>query len=966
MERTLLDEAYRKLKGSVYMDKTSPYICYDIAKYESGDFENKMQAILDAVNDGEKWDDFERKILRSIRAFTFPKKIDEDKNGMQKPIVISNVCSDGVKIETYNNFIDISIEGHIIGVLWILLVGYRIDNELTENCYGKRLCDKLVFSDRRVSESPNLFKPYYSQYESWRNHGLNNAQSVVNKDNQSVIITMLDLTRYFYSINYTKDKYERITDVGEEEQETQRINNLVYKILQRYSILLGESKKVVLPIGFLPSNILSNAYLHEFDIRVINSKNTTYYGRYVDDMIVVSRIEPYSRLNSRITKNGVSEISSYMLKLLEEEKLIECSNNELISLVGYEGLDIKKEKIRFFYVDKNGYDTIIEKIKSDIAHNTSEFDFVPEDSLSEFQEDILQFTRDDTVNKLRALNSVSIDKYALSKAIGKNVKLSQYAEEKAINSFIKSIDQILNHREIISNYNQWEGVLNYYILNEKWKKITVFTGRIISALEELDENTSKVGEYEYLHNDGVYSVGDSLVKYYIACLTRSLSIVWGKKISEVIESVSSLMMEMEEYITFQDEISIKNINNMRKHYCNSRMINRNLIPIAIEECMSAFSPNDKTEKVVCFYRLNEYFLSRGRNRYSIENEKYKPYISSPFDILYTALMRLIKHNSEKLYDDNNWLDFVCDEYAKNFSNANKSYLRDYIMAEPYGDGGDIIITDKTSEDKDRKGKYRIAVANVKMRECDFEDILDDKKRNISERCREISKIVNEAIRYKSDILIFPEAYIPLTFLPVIQEKVAKHDMVIIGGIEHIKRGKFVYNLTTTLIPVVNEKMRYTIPFFHPKVYYSPHEEEKITKHNCVPVRGNGHTLFAWNDLSFVTFCCYELTSIEERSKFKREADIVFGVEWNKDTKYFSNIIESLSRDRCCFCAQSNMSKYGDSRIVQPTKNVTMNIARVKGGINGTVIVDEIDVDALRKHIKSPSDEDDFKPLPAGY
>jgi len=253
-----------------------------------------------------------------------------------------------------------------------------------------------------------------------------------------------------------------------------------------------------------------------------------------------------------------------------------------------------------------------------------------------------------------------------------------------------------------------------------------------------------------------------------------------------------------------------------------------------------------------------------------------------------------------------------------------------------------------------------------MREIDFKNILAEKRRNISKRCAEISKIVNEAIFYRSNVLIFPEAYIPITFLPVIQAKAAANDMVIIGGIEHIKRGNLVYNLTVTLIPIVNNKMRYALPFFHPKMYYSPEEELAITTSKCNPVRGRGHTLFNWNSLSFVTFCCYELTSLEERSKFKREADIVFGVEWNKDTSYFSNIIESLCRDRCCFCAQSNMSVYGDSRIVQPTKSATKNIARVKGGINGTVIIDEIDVEALRKHINSPDKDDGFKPLPAGY
>lgn len=108
-----------------------------------------------------------------------------------------------------------------------------------------------------------------------------------------------------------------------------------------------------------------------------------------------------------------------------------------------------------------------------------------------------------------------------------------------------------------------------------------------------------------------------------------------------------------------------------------------------------------------------------------------------------------------------------------------------------------------------------------------------------------------------------------------------------------------------------------------------------------------------------------LESINDE-KFKREADIVFGVEWNRDTSYFSNIMESLSRDRCCFCAQSNMSEYGDSRIVQPKSKAIMNIARVKGGVNATVIIDEIDVAALRKHKIKPDPDDGYKPLPAGF
>ena len=72
------------------------------------------------------------------------------------------------------------------------------------------------------------------------------------------------------------------------------------------------------------------------------------------------------------------------------------------------------------------------------------------------------------------------------------------------------------------------------------------------------------------------------------------------------------------------------------------------------------------------------------------------------------------------------------------------------------------------------------------------------------------------------------------------------------------------------------------------------------------------------------------------------------VEWNQDTNYFANIIESLSRDLHCYCVQANMSEYGDSRITQPTKTEKKDIVKIKGGDNDTVIVGTIDIHSLRE------------------
>lgn len=78
-------------------------------------------------------------------------------------------------------------------------------------------------------------------------------------------------------------------------------------------------------------------------------------------------------------------------------------------------------------------------------------------------------------------------------------------------------------------------------------------------------------------------------------------------------------------------------------------------------------------------------------------------------------------------------------------------------------------------------------------------------------------------------------------------------------------------------------------------------------------------------------------------------------------------METLSRDIYCYCVQSNMSEYGDSRIIQPTKKDLMNILKVKGGINASVLIGEIDIEELRKHQNNNTPNNGvYKPLPAGW
>ncbi len=101
--------------------------------------------------------------------------------------------------------------------------------------------------------------------------------------------------------------------------------------------------------------------------------------------------------------------------------------------------------------------------------------------------------------------------------------------------------------------------------------------------------------------------------------------------------------------------------------------------------------------------------------------------------------------------------------------------------------------------------------------------------------------------------------------------------------------------------------------------------------------------------------------------FSAFADVLVAVEWNKDTNYYSNILESLSRDLHCYCVQVNSSDYGDSRITMPSKTEMKDIIKTKGGNNATVLVGTVDYEKLRdfqlKEYNLQKMNKEYKPTP---
>jgi hypothetical protein len=1003
--------AYKKLKASVYYDKTQLVLRNAIVdyeekyKYDNDIIEKRFNEIIDILNcsDNTKWEEYISNILDSIRVLYFPKELHSVEDN-----VIINDSPKSVSVIQAKHFIDIDVEGQVLGILWVMTIGRILDKKMYLHSYGNRLRERIPKENNqatnRESYSPYLFEPYFAQYESWRDRALDIAIETLDNKQDTIILTM-DFSRFYYDIHISKEESEEfyksfIEEHGENES-IKRLNTYIYRVLERYSMKMQSNRdNVFLPIGFYPSNILSNYSLKNFDDGVIARWNPLYYGRYVDDIIIVDKVENNSPLYLKAKEGELSNdfVINYFLCNCNADKAAPCFADQekkcgLLIDNGIKGKDgktiykintkllgnkisdikVKNEKVKVFYFKKSGSRSLLNSFKKALHENTSEFRYLPEDDAvldSNDYSEIFELKSTDTINKLRGVDGISINKYAVSKFLGKLMRIGELIIDPAENQFEKDILKIFDTWNIIDNYTTWDKVIQILALNSRFLTMQKYIIGIVTAIV----NTEDIKQ-TYTNN-----LQKSLLEHLHASLCRGLSLVWGKSVKNFINDLCTEIsntnkLEQDQYIEL---FNYKTVTNYRKGYCYSRMCDKYALISSIDFIIQSRKNSKQKYRNLDdkqnfnLTKINDFIKEVTQFTFD-KSYCYYPYIITPQDLSFAMFLA----NIHSIDDDTGELDInsekindcIHKEYMRlNFNTEETSFEESCVFKlTPNKDNFNTYATRVTT---DRKTNFNIAIANVELKNSDFISLLEGVSNRTYSRYRKLSCVFNEALREKADMLIFPESYLPVDWIPIVARTCAKNQLALVTGIEHFIYKGYVFNFTATILPYRKEDFRFAHITYHLKVHYSPEEERQIKGHRLTPVAGKTYDLFVWKDLWFPVYCCFELASISDRSMFKNYPDLFAAVEWNKDTNYFSNIIESLCRDMHCYCIQVNSSDYGDSRILQPSELSTRDIVKTKGGNNSTILVAKVDIQKLRsfqrKEYELQKDTKVFKPTPPRF
>lgn len=692
----------------------------------------------------------------------------------------------------------------------------------------------------------------------------------------------------------------------------------------------------------------------------------------------------------------------------------------------YSNLFIQASKSVLHYFNFKESHAVLNIFKKRLEKQRSEFRFLPdEDEISEqFDEEAFSLKYNDSENKFRSIEDFSENKYGASKFLAKKIFAISFGGKELDEVTDKQIITFFKESAALNFYSLWEKVVTYFVIIDRSDHLTTFTRNVKSAIEKLticekSKNNSLICNKDVVLEDLKKELNHFLkVAISIALALKpklEFKFLDKKEKDDLSESLKTSELLRVSNLFRSSLISLPGINYTNVLYTNESLLQNDfgryfrpnhsdIMIITKDDNPKAIGDSteqkdsEKEELVmhklawlapnyVPFHELNilkivstistmniselekEIPKDCRENANGLVIDKINGIPDGAFSDYY-----LLNFGWKTSYDEK---DGKYDLKSKYFSvketASNLDNLRHFEVST-YGEKDENLDNEKIDK--------RVALANIKVHDENVERSFLQRPNLSRERRKTIFRLLNEADRLESDLIVFPEVSIPYSWLRLLAERAHKRYMGVVAGLEHwVNMHNVAFNFMVTILPFkVNGNITSLIKI-RLKNHYSPKEKEILTGYRLLVPKENiknykmSYDLFHWRNTYFSVYNCFELADIYHRSIFKSKVDFIVASELNPDTEYFSDIAGAWVRDVHSYFIQVNSSHYGDSRLIQPAKSFKKDLIQVKGGINSTILIDTIQIEKLRKfqlmeyHLQKLNIEKgkyDFKPTPPDF
>jgi hypothetical protein len=869
-----------------------------------------------------------------------------------------------------------SLDFHVLSTLWMLEVGHLFDAKLTACAYGNRL--RRTRDGKCINPfSLGTFEPYLKPFRDWRDDGIQAMRTALDANKKIVALTA-DVSSFYHELNpgFMLDPAFVVDVLGLDLHAGQaKLHRLFIHALMAWAD--GTPLKKGLPVGLPASAVVANVALTELDRMVEHQLAPLYYGRYVDDILLVM-------------ENGANFQSTIELW----EWLFARSGGKLDWVTGQEPKQIgfqpdylRDSRIRFAN-DKNKVfllagepgKNLVNAISHQIHERASEWRAMPRlpRSATHVGTDLLAATQSDgeAADSLRKADALTM------RRAGFAIKLRDFeAYERDLPP-----EAWQEHRQAF-----FGAFVNHVLVLPQYFDLAVYLPRVIrlaTACEDFEALRKILRAVEQL---GSQLMQDCELDIK-ACPTNSLPPAaelmarWRKKLYTTIrESISA---------AFPPRLSKVGRASWHAH-------------------MADYKPAELDADLVWYGSRHDFQVQQARLfSFDLAHMPFR-FIGLPKEMVAQRGIpskRTVLHcaSAAGLLPDT-----VCDGAqhlaqwirAKGLAHGLLFATRPYNLPE-------LFILNKSAYDAAAReamqavvlavrgfrlgeaapsfdkhhvlqipdgqpqSRYGIAVASWKTQMASWTASVmrmpdPDSKERYARLCSLLDGVIANPRR--SRYLVLPELALPAHWFIRIARKLQGRGISLITGVEYLHASKArVRNQVWAALSHDGLGFPSLMIYQQDKQRPALHEEQELQRLAGLEMKPDK----AWKtppilqhgDMRFSLLVCSELTNISHRAALRGKVDALFVPEWNQDTETFNALVESAALDVHAYIIQCNDRQYGDSRIRAPFKESWQrDLLRVKGGVTDYCVIGEIDVQALRQFQSSyRSPTQPFKPVPDGF
>ena len=1029
--------AYRKAKVDLYY--SSYQRIEDLSHWEK-ELDKNLRQLQGALNETTQTDYFRSRRFIGHSTY-FPKNVEVKEGGSENSAEqsVANPQSSELRFRLLERC---SIGFHVLSALWVANVGEKIEATRTSSLYSNYV--RRTRSGDYNGVALGTYVPYIRGYKRWRDGAVDAAERLLEKNGEDVVVFTGDISNFYYQLDPAFLDGEPFTELIENLNLTptqQRVHECFKIALKawsygeygRLSRKIGLSSEngtahIGLPGGLSASPILADFVLRELDYEIDSQLNPTFYGRYVDDVVLVLRKNQAMTDKESIGNWIVKRVDGLQLESGEGPEWALAYSPAMLEGTGA-CLRFANRKNKVLILEGAAGRMSLELLKQQMSRTSSEWRLMPVLPASPAavvaEIDPVSGTLGKSAPRLGLITDLTVHKNSLSRVFrdfefyARNADNASWLEyrtelyEVAKNTFLQwdrvaefaaYIPRILRLalgckdynsaadllrfvyeqtknleccRWKISGFSHAEGVNEYKSIFKKWRNsLFVELRSIIAGVSPLDIGTrERLALYDALRSLNRVEAGAVSYAHVeptnLERLTRNFNM-----------NFLTLFVQDMALLPFRESMAPQSTSrlNLREweKYFNDIGCDPEDLPVILNQAYEAGEVYLDTivQGIYDFIdavagqseNLELKILQKDRRLFGALLLPTRAVFSSQI-MSWTAQYSPYTTQVQETQRFQQLVDWV-------------EILRGYNLAKfvdwgrgrfQFREGGGVVCNPEIDV---RKNPINIAVVSFKTHNADWERAAWGQPRKSRSRLEQFSVLTNRILEVRENVpnyVLFPELSIPTAWFGEIAYYFAKRGINLIGGVEYQHRGpgKVTNQVWASLVD-------YSFGFPIHSIYRQDKQKPASGEQRKLSALGNLNLVpdnryevppvIQHGNFRFAVLVCSELTSIKHKAFLRGKIDCLFVTEWNKDIGTFNDLVNAASWDIHAFVVQSNNRQFGDSRIRGPYKErFRRDLVRVRGGLHDHFVVGSIDVRSLRAfQTKADSLSGKFKPTPDGF